>query len=86
MRGKKTASGAIKTNGEWREKRLTRLHVMLSTDELKALDNFRFETRMPTRAAAIREILRRGLAATGFSLAKDESRSRDFGVLENHED
>ena len=85
----KTGNGPIKAkvkgNGERHEKRLTRLQVMLSMDELKALDNFRFEKRMPTRAAAIREILRRGLAATGFTLANDESRSRDFGVLKNHE-
>ena len=29
-----------------------RLQIMLSPDELKALDNFRFEHRMPSRWAA----------------------------------
>ena len=38
-----------------KQKRLTRLQVMLSADELTALDNFRFEKRMPSLAAAIRE-------------------------------
>lgn len=63
------------------EKRLSRLQVMLSQEELAALDNFRFEKRMPSRASAIREILRRGLAAGGFVLAESGSTSKSFGVL-----
>lgn len=63
------------------QKRLSRLQVMLSTDELAALDNFRFDKRMPSRASAIREILRRGLMADGFSLAAKGSHSKAFGVL-----
>jgi hypothetical protein len=63
------------------EKRLTRLQVMLSRHELQALDNFRFAKRMPSRASAIREILRRGLAADGFSTAPLDARSKQFGVL-----
>ena len=38
-----------------------RLQVMLSPDELAALDDFRFKHRMPTRAAAVRELLKLGL-------------------------
>lgn len=38
-----------------------RLQVMLSPDELGALDDFRFKHRMPTRAAAVRELLKLGL-------------------------
>jgi len=64
------------------EKRLTRLQVMLSLEELAALDNFRFEKRMPSRASAIREILRRGLLADGFNLASSGSPSKAFGVLD----
>jgi hypothetical protein len=41
--------------------RTERLQVILSKDELVAIDEFRFENRMPTRAAAVREILRRAL-------------------------
>lgn len=62
-------------------KRITRLQVMLTGDELRALDDFRFQKRMPTRAAAIREILRRGLAADGFNVADSTARSKDFGVV-----
>ena len=38
-----------------------RLQIMLSPQELKAVDNFRFEHRMPSRAAAVRELLRHGI-------------------------
>ena len=58
-----------------------RLQVMLTAEELRALDDFRFKRRMPSRAAAIREILRRGLAADGFTIALDGSRSKSFGVI-----
>lgn len=57
-----------------------RLQVMLSSDELTALDTWRFKARMPSRAAAIRELLRRGLMAEGFLEAEYGQRSRDFGV------
>jgi len=53
---------------------------MLSGDELKALDDFRFKTRMPSRTAAVRELLKRGLAAEGFDAAQFGARSEDFGV------
>ena len=58
-----------------------RLQVMLTIEELKALDDFRFKRRMPSRAAAIREILRRGLTADGFKAALDGARSKQFGVM-----
>lgn len=58
-----------------------RLQVMLTLEELRALDDFRFKARMPSRAAAIREILRRGLAADGFELAPEGARSGQFGVM-----
>lgn len=41
--------------------RSERLQVLLSKAELIAVDEFRFENRMPSRAAAVREILRRAL-------------------------
>jgi len=43
--------------------RTERLQVTLPTDELAAIDEFRFQARMPSRAAAIRELLKRGLAS-----------------------
>ncbi len=57
-----------------------RLQVMLTRKELEALDTWRFATRMPSRASAIRELLKRGLSAEGFSVADGELKSRDFGV------
>jgi metal-responsive CopG/Arc/MetJ family transcriptional regulator len=57
-----------------------RLQVMLSHEELAALDDFRFKNRMPSRASAIREVLRRGLGVAG-GVAKSGSKSGDFGVL-----
>ena len=57
-----------------------RLQIMLTPEELEALDNWRFAKRMPSRAAAVRELLKRGLAAEGFDLALGGSKSEDFGV------
>lgn len=58
-----------------------RLQIMLTEDELAAVDNWRFERRMPSRASAIRELLRRGLAAEGFDLADKHIKSKDFGII-----
>jgi hypothetical protein len=57
-----------------------RLQIMLTAEELTALDNWRFAKRMPSRAAAVRELLKRGLAVEGFDIAECGSKSRDFGV------
>jgi hypothetical protein len=57
-----------------------RLQIMLSPDELALIDDFRFAKRMPSRAATVRELFRRGLAAEGFMLAPAGARSKDFGV------
>ncbi len=57
-----------------------RLQVMLTGEELEALDTWRFSRRMPSRVAAIRELLKRGLAADGFGHADGGSKSQDFGV------
>jgi hypothetical protein len=53
-----------------------RLQVMLSPEELTAIDDFRFKHRMPTRAAAVRELLKLGLtvvAADGGGLKSSNS-------------
>jgi hypothetical protein len=68
------------SNGDARDERL---QVMLTPDELVALDDFRFRTRMPSRASAVRELLKRGLAAEGFLKADLGSKSGDFGVIPN---
>jgi len=38
---------------------------MLPADEMKALDDFRFVHRMPSRAATVRELMRRGFQVMG---------------------
>lgn len=58
-----------------------RLQIMLSGDELLALDDFRFRERMPSRAAAVRELLKRGLAGVGFRSAAAGTKSSEFGVI-----
>ena len=60
--------------------RAERLQIMLTPGELKLVDNWRFSRRMPSRAAAIRELLKRGLIADGFEVAGDGAMSKDFGV------
>jgi hypothetical protein len=59
-----------------------RLQIMLTQDELSALDDWRFARRMPSRAAAVRELLRRGLHAEGVMLASGRMKSKDFGVTD----
>jgi hypothetical protein len=57
-----------------------RLQIMLTRQELEALDSWRFTARMPSRAAAVRELLKRGLSSHGFEFVEAGSHSRDFGV------
>lgn len=57
-----------------------RLQIMLDDDELSAIDDWRFQMRMPSRAAAVRELLRLGLAAVGET-AENGIQSKEFGVL-----
>jgi hypothetical protein len=59
-----------------------RLQIMLSQTELRAIDTWRFTKRMPSRASALRELLRRGLAAEGFLEANEGQKSKDFSVLD----
>jgi hypothetical protein len=58
-----------------------RLQIMLSQRELRALDTWRFRKRMPSRASAIRELLKRGLTGEGFLEAEEGQKSKDFSVL-----
>jgi hypothetical protein len=60
-----------------------RLQIMLNAEELALIDDWRFKTRMPSRAAAIRELLRRGLEADGFKLADRSTKSSDYGISAN---
>ena len=59
-----------------------RLQIMLTPEELAAVDDWRFTLRLPTRAAAVRELLRRGIAAEGKVLVGPRRASRSFGVVD----
>jgi hypothetical protein len=63
-----------------------RLQIMLTKEEVEALDNWRFDKRMPSRASAVRELLKRGLCAEGFTVASQGSKSGDFGMLDSEEE
>jgi hypothetical protein len=53
---------------------------MLQAQEMEAIEQWRFTKRMPSRAAAIRELIRRGLAAEGFSVAPSGKPSSAYSV------
>jgi metal-responsive CopG/Arc/MetJ family transcriptional regulator len=67
--------------GEQAKKRVERVLVMLDEDELRTLDSWRFEYRMPSRSAAIRELLRKGLGDYDGPDAPHGQKSESFGVL-----
>ena len=70
-------------NGQRGASRDERLQIMLRPEELEVVDNFRFAHRMPSRAAAVRELFRLGLAAAGAPIAAHGVKSSEYGVLEN---
>ncbi|HAI32503.1 MULTISPECIES: hypothetical protein [Thalassospira] len=62
-------------------KRTEKLQIMLDDEELKVIDDWRFEHRMPTRAAAIRELIRRGLVTDDLEEPDTEGKSTsDFRI------
>jgi hypothetical protein len=61
-----------------------RLQIMLSPDELTVLDDFRFKHRMPTRAAAVRELLRLGLTVDPTD--GDGRKSSNYGIFHRGSD
>jgi hypothetical protein len=62
-----------------------RLQIMLAPVELEVIDDFRFKWRMPSRAATVRELIRRGLAAEGVLVDRDRN-SSGFGVIGREKD
>jgi hypothetical protein len=46
-----------------KSQRTVRLHLLVTNEELALIENFRFRVRLPTKAAAVRELLKRGLAS-----------------------
>jgi hypothetical protein len=66
---------------EQTRQRAERLQIMLDPEELATVDDFRFKKRMPSRASAVRELLKRGLAAEGFLTATVGAKSSEYGVV-----
>jgi hypothetical protein len=58
-----------------------RLQIMLSPEELALVDDFRFKHRMPSRAAAVRELLQIGLAASDRIKDPTGMKSANIGVF-----
>jgi hypothetical protein len=56
-----------------------RLYFFLSAAELCAVDDYRFAARVPNRAAAVRELLSRGLRAD-FGAATVDTKSSEIDV------
>ena len=62
-------------------KRTEKIQLMLDDDELMAIDDWRFENRLPSRAAAIRELIRRGLVKQDeFATPPSDANSKQFRV------
>ena len=68
-------------NGRGGLAREKRLQIMLSPQELRVVDTFRFNHRMPSRAAAVRELFRLGIAAAGKVIDNEGVKSSEYGVL-----
>jgi hypothetical protein len=63
--------------------RETRLQIMLNEEELAAIDDWRFEQRMPSRAAAIRQLLNIALKVRKDGGHSKPLRSQDYGLLDD---
>jgi hypothetical protein len=67
-------------------KRNERIQLMLDDDELEAIDGWRFDNRLPTRAAAIRELIKRGLSNRDLAPPDTkDTKTTDFSVLSEDE-
>jgi len=62
--------------------RQERLQIMLTAEVLRAVEDWRFRMRMPSRAAAVRALMRLGLSADGFEVADPQMRSGEFDALQ----
>jgi hypothetical protein len=66
--------------------RNVRLQIMLDRDELDSIDDWRYRHRMPSLAAAIRELIRRGMLMSESVLEEEidltgRARSTDFRAI-----
>lgn len=77
--------GHFKQSGFRPVSRETRIQIMLDDAELSAIDDWRFKQRMPSRAAAIRQLLQVGLEEARGLPATAGRPSRDFGVFQRRD-
>jgi hypothetical protein len=64
------------------QKRSERIQLMLDEVELEAIDTWRFANRLPSRAAAIRELIKRGLLNRELAPpATKDAKTSDFTVM-----
>jgi hypothetical protein len=68
-----------------KSKRTEKLQIMLNDEELDAIDNWRFKFRLPSRAAAIRELIFRGLGADLPNPSLEKS-SGEFSVVDSSDE
>lgn len=67
-------------------KRSERIQLMLDDDELEAIDGWRFDNRLPSRAATIRELIKRGLMNRDLEPPATKAvKTTDFSVLTEKE-
>ena len=71
-----------------KQKRAERLQLMLTLDEIDAVERWRFEHRMPSRSAAVRSLMNLGLnsetaQAEPDILIRDQISSSEIGVVDN---
>jgi hypothetical protein len=57
-----------------------RLQITLTSQELRKIDDWRFMRRMPSRAAAVRALLKLGLASIEVDAGRAGFKSQDGGA------
>ena len=57
-----------------------RLQIMLTPQELREIDDWRFMRRMPSRAAAVRALLKLGLDSIEVDVGRAGFESQDGGA------
>ncbi len=55
------------------ESETKRLDMFITADELKAIDDWRFENRVPTRSEAIRRLIKVGMKWDGIHFGAEAS-------------
>lgn len=59
------------------QQREVRIPFRAAPDEIKAIDDFRYSQRIPSRSEALRRLLRMGLKTHGESSIEHGSQSKD---------